>query len=120
VSCLEIVEESGQKNVEKTVSPKQYIALMAQLDKLKSQYADVVGRLSKLEQIYGHTASLEPQELRVIPEEQAIIQVEAYIVDHQGALTSDIICDLGLDPDLVLQVLDRLQQDKRVRGENVE
>ena len=59
-------------------------------------------------------------ELKVIPREEAIKKIKSYIDEHPGCLTGDIIYDLGLDPDLVLSVLEDLQKKKLIRGIPIE
>ena len=118
---LEIVEENDQK----PVSSQQYIAFMAQLDKLKAQYADVVGRLSKLEQICGHKVSLEPQEDELVELESDLTveevkkEISAYLDIHKNARTSDIIFDLGIDPELVVEALNSLEEAGLVEGREI-
>ena len=62
----------------------------------------------------------EAYELKRIPREEAAILITKYIDEHQGCRTSDIIFDLHLDPDLVLNVLRKLEKHKKVRGEKIE
>lgn len=68
-------------------------------------------------------AEKEPEseiELVVEPKEDAVLKIRSYIDDHPDCTTSDIIYDLGLDPDLVLAVLDDLQRKGLIRGEPIE
>jgi len=66
------------------------------------------------------SAEEEEIELRVIPREEAIKKIKSYIDANPGCLTGDIIYDLGLDPDLVLSVLDELKRKGLVRGTPIE
>jgi hypothetical protein len=59
-------------------------------------------------------------ELKVIPREEAIKKIKSYIDTHPDCLTGDIIYDLGLDPDLVLSVLDELKKKGLIRGVPIE
>ena len=59
----------------------------------------------------------EVLELRKIPRKDALALIKKYVDEHQGCRTSDIIYDLGLDPDLVLSVLRKLEETKEIRGE---
>ena len=64
--------------------------------------------------------SEEVLELKKIPRKEAATLITRYIDEHQGCRTSDIIFNLHLDPDLVLNVLKKLEKDKKVRGESIE
>ena len=99
---------------------RQVTFLMQLVQDLQVEIAllrDVVEKSKLFEQV---ESDLKFQEFRVIPDEQATVQIEEYITKHEGARTSDIICDLGLDPDLVLRILCILQEEKRVRGKDIE
>ena len=61
-------------------------------------------------------AEEEPQELRVIPEEEATEKIVAFVNSHPGAKTSDIICELGIDPTLAIKVLHKLQAEQKIVG----
>lgn len=65
-------------------------------------------------------AEKETVYLKKIPMKKATDQVKAYIDEHQGCLTSDIIFDLKLAPDLILKVLRKLEKQEKVRGERLE
>ncbi len=58
----------------------------------------------------------EEIELHKIPKEEAKKKIFEYIKGHPGCLTGDIILNLGLDPDLVLEVLGELEREERVEG----
>jgi len=58
-------------------------------------------------------------ELKTIPKEKAKTLIQKYITKHHGCRTSDIIYDLRLDPDLVLEVLKKLETDKAIRGRKI-
>jgi hypothetical protein len=65
-------------------------------------------------------AGKEVLKLRKISHEKAVPLIKKYIDENQGCRTSDIIYDLALDPDLVLNVLKKLQEKSEIRGEDVE
>lgn len=57
---------------------------------------------------------------RVIPESEAKKVIKKYIREHPGCITSDIIENLKLDPALAVEVLNLLEEEGKVRGEEVE
>jgi hypothetical protein len=59
-------------------------------------------------------------ELVRIPLKDAQQKIISYVNSHIGCKTSDIIFDLGLDPDLVLQCLNELETSKRIRSKNID
>jgi len=75
-------------------------------------------RLEKIEKpvVEAIEVEEEPQELRVIPEEEATEKIVAFVNGHPGAKTSDIICDLGIDPALTIKVLHKLQAEQKIIG----
>ncbi|MCL2135102.1 MAG: hypothetical protein FWH37_06065 [Candidatus Bathyarchaeota archaeon] len=102
----------GEKNVE---------TLTIQVEELKTEIAVLTSRLEKMEKHSDQSLiEMEPTEFHIIPDEQATVQIEEYINEHQGARTSDIICDLGIDPNVVLRVLHTLQQEKKIMGKKIE
>ena len=52
--------------------------------------------------------------LKRVPFEEAKRLVFNYIKEHPGCYTGDIILNLGLDPDLVLEVLEALRREGKV------
>jgi len=58
--------------------------------------------------------------LKKIPFDQAKKLIYLYVRNHPGCLTSDIIADLELDPDLVLEVLSYLKHEGVIEGKPVE
>jgi hypothetical protein len=62
----------------------------------------------------------EVQELVVFPEEEATAMISKFIEENPGFRTSDIICELGIDPTLTLSILDKLQKDNKIIGKPVE
>lgn len=65
------------------------------------------------------TAKEEAIELKRIPKKKAKALIKAYIDEHQGCRTGDIIYNLGLDSDLVLSVLKELKENGKIRSEDV-
>ena len=64
-------------------------------------------------------AEREVLKLKKIPHKKAVALVKKYVDEHQGCRTSDIIYDLALDPDLVLKVLKELEENGKIRGEDL-
>ncbi len=58
-------------------------------------------------------------EFRVISENEAKKVIERYTSEHPGCTTSEIIENLKLDPALVVEVLNLLEEEGKVRGEEV-
>ncbi len=46
--------------------------------------------------------------------------IKKYIREHPGCITSEIIENLNLDPALAVQALNLLEEEGKVRGEEVE
>ena len=63
--------------------------------------------------------TLTIKKLKKIPLDEAEEKVRKYINKHQGCRTRDIIFDLELDPDLVLEVLQKLESKGNIRGEEI-
>ena len=59
-------------------------------------------------------------ELRVIPESEAKKVIKKYIREHPGCITSEIIENLNLDPALAVEALNLLEEEGKVKGEEVE
>ena len=59
-------------------------------------------------------------DLRVIPENEAKKVIKKCIREHPGCITSEIIENLELDPALVVEALNLLEEEGKVRGEEVE
>ena len=51
--------------------------------------------------------------------EEVTKQVFDYITAHPGARTSDLIIELSLDPDLIVEALDKLSNGDRIEGKDV-
>jgi len=77
-------------------------------------------RVTRLEAERPVISGAEEIELRVIPDEEALELVKSFIDDHPGCLTSDIIFGLQLDPDVALRALSRLEEERRIRGDQDE
>jgi hypothetical protein len=58
-------------------------------------------------------------ELRKLPIDEAKRLIYAYIKEHPGSRTSDLIIELELDPDIVLEVLSQLKKEQRVEGKDI-
>ena len=59
-------------------------------------------------------------DLRVIPKSEAKKVIKKYIREHPGCITSEVIENLNLDPALAVQALNLLEDEGKVRGEEVE
>lgn len=59
-------------------------------------------------------------EFGIIPESEARVVIEGYIRGHPGCTTSEIIENLILDPALVVEVLNFLEEKGKVKSEEVE
>jgi hypothetical protein len=57
---------------------------------------------------------------RIIPESEAKGVIEGYVRAHPGCITSEIIENLKLDPALVVEALNFLEDEGKVKGEEVE
>jgi hypothetical protein len=58
-------------------------------------------------------------ELRKVPIEEAKRLIYAFIKEHPGSRTSDLIIELELDPDIVLEVLSQLKNEQKVEGKDI-
>jgi len=59
-------------------------------------------------------------DLRVIPKSEAKKVIKKYIREHPGCITSEVIENLNLDPALAVQALNLLEEEGKVRGDEVE
>jgi len=109
--------EFAQKYVEKTTCMNICVATQSLIEALKLQMIQFDERLAKIENIEQDE---EPQELTIIPEDEATEKISAFITEHPGSRTSDIICDLGLNPNLVLRILRKLKEEKKITGKDIE
>jgi predicted transcriptional regulator len=57
---------------------------------------------------------------RLISKEEALNEVMRYIRSHPGCFTSEIIQELRLGPILVVEALEKLEGQGKVRGEEME
>ena len=57
--------------------------------------------------------------LRSIPEDEARKLILDYITENPGALTSEIVCDLELEPPLVLKILRSLKDTDLVESREI-
>jgi len=83
--------------------------LKAQIDSLNSQIAKV-GPLS---------TDVQVEEFKTVPLKEARSMVKEYISKNPSCLTSNIIFDLHLEPDLVLKALGELKKAGKIRSEEV-
>jgi len=108
--------------IKRTMQARNSLEVFPLLDILREKIRIIEDRLDGLEfpGSIGVSTRQEEIELRVIPEEEAISLISDYVAKHPGRLTSDIIFDLELDPDLVLKILKKLEKSKKVRGTHLE
>jgi hypothetical protein len=104
--------------VEKNTCDKICGKPIDELESIKEQMTLLTQRLDKVEAVSA--TEEEIQELKLIPEDEAKEKISAFIDDNPGARTSDIICELGLDPKLTITVLQKLQQEKKITAKKIE
>ena len=113
--------EFKQMYVEKSTCVRVCAITLNHLEALKEQMTLFKERLDRIEHVgVAEELEEEPQQFAVIPEEEAVERISAFVNSHPGARTSDIICELGLDPDLTLHVLRKLQQENKITGKQIE
>ena len=108
--------ETEVKEIQLRITKKS--SIYPELNLLKNELINLKNRVETLENQVGVTE--EEIELIKIPKKNAIKLIQSYIDKNQGCLTSDIILDLNLDPDLVLDVLKELEEKESVRGREIE
>lgn len=108
--------------IKQILSTKHKFEIFPAIDILNKQLSILQDRVERLESAVGtkEPISEEGIELRMIPEKEAVELIKSYVDNHQGCLTSDIVFDLRLNPDLVLKALRILEKKERVRGDRVE
>lgn len=65
------------------------------------------------------TTSEEIIEFRKVSKEEARLMVKNYVINHPGCLTSEIIQDLKIDPELVVEILNELVNKGEIKGDYV-
>ncbi len=88
------------------------------LEVLRKQMDLANARLDRVESL-GRVEEEGLEELVEIPEEEALTKIKDYVSKHPGCRTSEIIFNLNLDPDLVLNTLKKLEEKRKVRGEEI-
>lgn len=80
-------------------------------------------RIPDLKEPIKGTLTLYPDtsviELRDIPIDEAMDLIREYIQKNPGSLTSDILCDLGIDIEIGLKALGQLKQKELVNSEEL-
>jgi hypothetical protein len=112
-----IGDEFKDTYVEKATCLRIYMSTQNIVKALQLQMKQFDERLSLVENIEQIE---EPQELITIPEDEAAKRISNFIREKPGSRTSDIICELGLNPDLVLSVLRKLKAEEKITGKNIE
>jgi len=114
--------EFNQMYVEKDTCARFCGMTLNHLTALREQIIMLNERLDRLE--HEKTISIEveeePQQFATIPEEEATIRISEYVDSHPGTRTSDIICDLGIEPNLALKILRKLQAEDKIAGKQIE
>ena len=69
----------------------------------------------------GGTDAIEGTEIEfgIIPEREAKEVIERYIHEYPGCTTSEIIENVKLDPSLVVAVLNLLEEEGKVKSEEI-
>ena len=109
--------ETQLKETQLTIT-KKTSTLYPELNMLKKELVTLKNRVEYLERQTNIDGG--EIELITIQKKDASQLIQSYIDLHQGCLTSDIILDLKLDPDLVLEILQELEEKKSIRGKEVE
>jgi predicted HTH transcriptional regulator len=116
--------ESRLDNLERMLS-----SLQRDVDRIKMEryrHSEETYRISDLARKYYMLASegfrssmLEEEEVKLksIPFEKAVTQISRFVKRNPNVTTSDIICKLELEPDLVNRVLFHLEKEGKIRGE---
>jgi predicted transcriptional regulator len=119
------------KKIWKKVQPsdigEEHLRIEALVDKVQrlESYLELLIRQmnlanSRLDNIEGLDREDEERtQLMTISEKEAIKRIKKYIDEHPGCRTSDIIFNLNIEPDLVLTVLRKLENRKRIRGQEI-
>lgn len=89
-------------------------SLDLQLQSLEKRIKLMLQSIKELEK--AKTPEEEVIELRVLDKQKARNMILEYVNTHPRCLTSDIIMELELDPDLVIDVLDELESEGAVIG----
>lgn len=107
---------AGKERLRIEIIEQDVKQLGSYLDIVVREIASINARLDRLEGLEEETEI----ELVKIPDEEAAERISDYVKKNPGSRTSDIIFDLGLDPDLVLRVLRRLTQNGKIKGKEIE
>ena len=54
--------------------------------------------------------------LKVLPDDEAEAKILDYVIEHPGAWTSDVACDLGIDLDQTIRLLNKLKDEGILEG----
>jgi len=85
--------------------------LKAEVDKLNTRIMET--------RIFPKFENTFVEEFKVIPIKKATLMIKDYVSKNPGCLTSQIISDLHLDPDLVLKILRKLRKSGELRSEDI-
>ena len=110
------------------VEDEEGLTVSYDIDEFKEKFPHLVSEITgktkfvKIESV-EKTDVDEPEEiieLKKIPKDKAIELIKSYVEKHPACRTSDIIYDLELDPDLVLDCLNELEKEKKIRGKEID
>ena len=110
------------------IKPTKGAEMELRLQKLENELKIAFSAIAELKaEIYreystlGKTAPFETEsgKFKKVSENKAIEIIRKYISKNPGCLTSEIIFNLQIDPDLVLSVLKKLRKQGEIRSEPV-
>jgi tRNA(Ile)-lysidine synthase TilS/MesJ len=112
--------ELRENYVDKSTCVSFCLKTKSQIEMMKFQMEQFREALAEIKSNAQEAEIEEVQELVVFPEEEATAMISKFIEENPGFRTSDIICELGIDPTLTLSILDKLQKDNKIIGKPVE
>ena len=103
------------------VLPREFSEKLFKIEKSIEELKTEIRELREM--IERRLSEMEGEEevvvLQRVPEDEAKKVVLELIKKKPGVRTSDIIIELGLEPELVLKILDELEKEGKVKGEEV-
>lgn len=96
-------------------------------DKNRKNIADLVNRMEDVEgdilrfnNLLAERGGISELELKEIPVEDAKIIIYDYLRKNPGATTSDVFIGLEIKPEIVINSLEELLKENKIRGEDIE
>jgi hypothetical protein len=71
-----------------------------------------------LELLVAKSQTSEELVFRSVGEEEAKREIENFVRKKPGSLTSDIVQELQIEPEIVIRILNQLNKEGKVRGES--